>query len=39
MVPGSKKSPGHQKQPGEAFKTASAPVLAAAREQRIAYLT
>ena len=35
-----KKSPSRQKQPGEAiFATALAPVLAAAQEQRIAYLT
>ena len=33
-----KKSPGRHKQPGEAIAVASAPVLAAAREQRIAYL-
>ena len=34
-----KNHPAAKKQPGEAFKTALAPVLAAAREQRIAYLT
>ena len=35
-----KKSPGRHRQPGEAiFATALAPVLAAAREQRIAFLT